>query len=95
MLRENGDKLPADEKKQLEDVLAEAKKDLESDDAARIQAAHQRVEQATHKVAELLYKAQTAAGGAAPGAAGGAGAKGAEGDVIDAEYTEEKGGSPS
>jgi hypothetical protein len=44
-------------------------------------------------VAELLYKAQTAAG-EAPGAAGpSAGDKGAEGDVIDAEYTEEKGGS--
>jgi ribosomal protein L12E/L44/L45/RPP1/RPP2 len=54
------------------------------------------VEQATHKVAELLYKAQTAPGAAAAGAAGPDAASpqaGAEGDVIDAEYTEEKGGS--
>jgi molecular chaperone DnaK len=97
MLRENGDKLPADEKKRLEETIAEARKDLESEDAARIEAARGRVEQATHKVAELLYKGQTAgaAGGAAPG--GGPAADpakpGAEGDVIDAEYTEEKGGS--
>jgi molecular chaperone DnaK len=91
MLRENADKLPADEKKGLEETLEQARKDLESDDAGRIDSARQRVEQATHKVAELLYKAQTAGGGAqAPGA----GAK-AEGDVIDAEYTEEKGGSTS
>ena len=97
MLRENGDKLPADEKTRLEELIAEARKDLESEDTARIDAAHQRVEQATHKVAELLYKAQTAgAPGAGPEAAGAPGAKpGAEGDVIDAEYTEEKGGSPS
>jgi molecular chaperone DnaK len=97
MLRENGDKLPADEKTRLEEVIAEARKDLESEDTARIEAAHQRVEQATHKVAELLYKAQTgAAPGAAPGGTGTPGAKpGAEGDVIDAEYTEEKGGTPS
>jgi molecular chaperone DnaK len=96
MVRENGDKLPADEKKNLEEVIAEARKDLESDDAARIDAARQRVEQATHKAAELLYKSQTAGGapGAAPGAGdASAGKSGQDGDVIDAEYTEEKGGS--
>jgi molecular chaperone DnaK len=95
MLRENGDKLPAEQKQELEGVIAEAKKDLESDDAARIAAAHQRVEQATHKAAELLYKAQTASGAAAAGAAGADAASpqgSADGDVIDAEYTEEKGG---
>jgi molecular chaperone DnaK len=96
MLRENGDKLPADDKKALEEAIAEARKDLESEDPARIEAAHKRVEQATHKVAELLYKAQTA-GGAPPGGGPSAGAKGgaqgAEGDVIDAEYTEDKGGA--
>ena len=74
-------------------VLAEAKKDLESDDTARIEAAHQRVEQATHKVAELLYKAQT--GGAAGAGPASEPKPGADGDVIDAEYTEEKGGTPS
>jgi molecular chaperone DnaK len=96
MLRDNGDKVPADEKKTLEEAIAEARKDLESDDAARIAAAHQRMEQATHKVAELLYKAQTGgAEGAGAGPAGSASKSGADGDVIDAEYTEEKGGSPS
>jgi molecular chaperone DnaK len=101
MLRENGDKLPGEEKKRLEETLQEARKDLESGDVGRLDAARQRVEQATHKAAELLYKAQTG-GGAAPGgepqAGGGArpeGDGGSEGDVIDAEYTEEKGGSAS
>ncbi len=92
-IREHGDKLPADEKKRVEDLIAEAKKELESDDAGRIAGALQRLEQGLHKLAEVLYKA----GAAAPGT-GAAGAEGpaagggkAEGDVIDAEYTEDKG----
>jgi molecular chaperone DnaK len=99
MLSDNGDKVPDDEKKALEDAIAAAKQDLESGDVAKLDAARQSVEQATHKVAEVLYKAQTAEGGDAPGAAPGAeeaapsGAGDDEGEVIDAEYTEEKGDS--
>jgi molecular chaperone DnaK len=96
-LRENADKIGADEKAQLEGVLGEAKKDLESDDAAKLDAARQRVEQGLHKVAELLYKTQAGAAGAGAGGGGGTdpgasqGGK-QEGDVIDAEYTEDKRG---
>jgi len=95
-LRDNADKIGSDEKTTLEGVLADAKKDLESDDAAKLEAARQRVEQGLHKVAEQLYKTQ--AGAEAAGASGGGAAPGAsqgskqEGDVIDAEYTEEKRG---
>ncbi len=94
-LAEHGEKLPAEEKGGLEAALAEAKQDLESDDATRIAAALGKVEQALHKVAEVLYKTADAAGApgaeasdAPPGAGGGGGDPG---DVIDAEYTEEKG----
>ncbi|HKE13111.1 MAG TPA: Hsp70 family protein, partial [Myxococcota bacterium] len=96
MLRENADKIEADQKAQLEGVLGDAKKDLESDDAARLDAARQRVEQGLHKVAELLYKNQAGAPGAGDGGGGaapGAGQAGKQdGDVIDAEYTEDKRG---
>jgi molecular chaperone DnaK len=90
-LQENAEKVPAEEKQGMEGVLAEARKDLESNDAARLDAARQRVEQRMHKIAEILYKAQ-AAGGAAAGPEAGASPppEGSEGDVIDAEYTEEK-----
>jgi len=92
-LSEHGDKLSAEDKQGLESAVAEAKQDLESDDAARMQAAHGRLEQALHKVAEALYKAQQQAGEAGGGpAAGGeasSGAGGDEGEVIDAEYTED------
>jgi molecular chaperone DnaK len=89
-VRESGGDLPEEEKKHIEEVLTEAKSDLESDDLARIDAAHQRVEQAMHKIAEVLYKAKSAEGaqGSAEPAPGGD-----DGDVIDAEYTEEKGDS--
>ncbi|HVP30565.1 MAG TPA: molecular chaperone DnaK [Myxococcota bacterium] len=94
-LRENGEKLAADDKKAVEDALADAKRDLDSGDVAKLDAARQRLETSLHKMAEALYKAQGAPGGAAPGGgpeAGGAGPAGGKGeDVIDAEYTEEKG----
>ena len=70
---------------------------VESGDPAKLDAARQRVEAELHKVAEVLYKAQAADGGAAgaPDAApdAGPGAAGAPDDseVVDAEYTEEKG----
>jgi len=90
-IRESGDKLPEDEKQRVEEVLKEAKADLESDDLARIDAAGQRVEQAMHKIAEVLYKTQPPESGGET--TGEAPESGDEGDVIDAEYTEEKGGS--
>jgi molecular chaperone DnaK len=90
-LAENSDKVSADDKKKLEDALAEARTKLESDDVAAIDAARQKVEQSMHSIAELLYKAQGAgdagAGGAPPPGAD-AGAKSGD-DVVDAEYTEE------
>jgi len=93
-VREQGEKLPEDEKKSVEELLESAKQDLASDDLGRIAAAQQRVEAGMHKVAEILYKSQPAGAGAPPAAdAAGAGAGGkADGDVIDAEYTEDKGG---
>jgi molecular chaperone DnaK len=93
-LKDSGDKIEDADKQALEETLAEARKDLESEDEARIEAARERVEAQLHKVAEALYKAQAAgAEGAAPGEASGAEeAAGAaqDDDVIDAEYTEEK-----
>ena len=96
-LKENEDKFPEEDRKSLEEVLSGAREDLASEDVAKMDAAKQRVEQAMHKVAEVLYKQQAdAAGGAgapgagAPGADDAAGAASGDDDVIDAEFTEEK-----
>jgi molecular chaperone DnaK len=89
-LRDNQDKLPDDVRQAAEGVLAEARKELDSEDAARLDTARQRVEQEMHKVAEILYKSQAEAGAAASAAPAEEAASEGE-DVIDAEYTEEKG----
>jgi molecular chaperone DnaK len=91
-LSENADKLDDALKSGLEGVLADAKKDLESDDGARIGAALERLQAELHKVAEVLYKAEAAGGAAGADDSSGApgGSDGSDDDVIDAEYTEEK-----
>jgi molecular chaperone DnaK len=92
-LKESGDKLPADVKGKIETALVDAKKDLESNDTARMKAAMENLS----KVGQELYaKAAEAAGatGAAgagaepPPAEAAAGAKKPEkqADVVDADF---------
>ena len=76
----------------VEAAIADVRKAVEGDDLARIKSATAALQQASHAIAELLYKsAQAAPGG--PGA-GGAGATGSQGsnvqdaEVVDAEYAE-------
>jgi molecular chaperone DnaK len=90
-LSEHKDKLSADEIGQLESALEEAKKALESDDLAAYQTASQNLMQASHKLAEAMYKDAGGAAGAAPGGGGNAGTGGGtpvDDDVIDAEYVD-------
>ncbi|MBW2270050.1 MAG: molecular chaperone DnaK [Deltaproteobacteria bacterium] len=91
-LNENGDKLPEAERTGIETALQDARKELESDDPARLDAARQKLEQELHKLAEVLYKAQTANEGTAPETADAApgGDEPEDAEVVDAEYTEEK-----
>ncbi len=95
MLGENAEALSPEDKQRIESALADAKQDLESEDLARLDAALQRVEQELHKVAEVLYKAQAEQAGPQPGGPGAGAAPGDppsdDGDIVDAEYTEEKG----
>ncbi len=94
---EHKEKLGPDEKGQLEAALADARKALEGDDAATLEKAAEKLTQASHKLAELVYRQTGASGGEAgaqagggAGAAGGAGAPGGAGadEVIDAEYVD-------
>jgi len=92
-LKEHGDKLDDTTKGELEQAIEEAKKSLESNDKATIQAAKEKLEKKAHALAEKIYKAaggaeQAAGGQAGPGPQGGGGASGGGGDddVIDAEF---------
>ena len=95
MLKDNGDKVQGPEKGEVETVLAESKKVLEgTPSSAELKAQHEKLTHASHKLAEVLYKANAASAGPAAGGPSDGGAAGAgsepkkEGEVIDAEYVD-------
>jgi molecular chaperone DnaK len=95
MLKEQGDKISGSERGDVENALADAKKAIESNDKVQMDKARETLTQASHKLAEQMYKAaqpSAAGAGPAPGAgpepnANGDGQKKDEG-VIDAEYVD-------
>src|SRR5579884_2005706 len=93
MLKEHGDKISGSERSDVESALADAKKALEGTDASAMNSARERLTQASHKLAEAMYKsaqpsgAQPGAGAAGNGASPGEEKKKDEG-VIDAEYVD-------
>ena len=95
MLKDNEDKVPAEDKTAIEEAVAEVKKALENSDASleEINEAKSKLEAASHKLAEAMYQQAGAQGAPAADAAsggdngGGADAP-AEGDVVDAEFEE-------
>ena len=72
MLKENGDKLSAEDKKKLEDAIEKAKKDFESEDVEVIKKALDELTQVSNEVFTKMY--QNANPNGANGANGGAGA---------------------
>ncbi len=102
LLKDLGDKVPGDEKAQVETAIQNVKNAMDSDDNARLKSATEELQQASYKLSEILYK-QTADGanangtgshdGYQPGAAPGDAEQGAHphasDDVIDAEFKSE------
>jgi molecular chaperone DnaK len=90
MLKESGEKVQAADKTDVESALAEAKKTLEgTPTASDLKAAHEKLTHASHKLAEVLYKANAAQAAAAPPAGEPAAqTKKDENGVIDAEYVD-------
>jgi len=87
-LKELGDKVAEDEKKAIEEAIAELRKAMEGDDKAEIEAKTQRLAELSAKLAEKAY-AQGNAQQQTQGEAGGSQAKSEE-DVVDAEFEEVK-----
>jgi len=94
ILHENRDKIGESEARETEEAIAATKKALEGGDAAAINQTLSALEQASHRLAQVMYQqAQTKApGGEPPGGTSGAsepasGSK-AEDEVIDAEYVD-------
>jgi molecular chaperone DnaK len=97
-LKEVGDKADATVKGEVESALAELKTISENGSAAEVKAATEKLQQASYKMAELLYKSTGAStDGASPNGAGApheetaaSGASTSNEDVIDAEFKEAK-----
>ncbi|HET9517055.1 MAG TPA: Hsp70 family protein, partial [Actinoplanes sp.] len=94
-LAENGDKLPEDNKAQLNEALGELRGALGGSDIEKIKAAHEKLATVSQQAGSLLYAQQESAPGAdagdAPGAAGPSteAPKAAADDVVDAEIVED------
>ena len=84
-LKDLGDKVPADMKKQVEDAVAEAKKALDGTDIDAIKAAGEKLQDVGHKLAEIVYSTTNAQTAGAADAAG-AQQQGSADDVVDADY---------
>ena len=79
-LADLGDKVPADQKKEVEDAIAEAKKSLEGTDIDAIKAAGEKLTAASQKLAQVVYSATQDA------TAAGSDAAPSDDDVVDADY---------
>ena len=102
MLKDAGDKLSEQERKPVEEAVAELKKAVEGSDAGAIERALEKLNAAQQTAAQALYAKNAQAGpgagggpeagaGPGPGAAPGAGGPraGDAGDVIDAEVVDD------
>ncbi|MFI7074704.1 molecular chaperone DnaK [Micromonospora sediminicola] len=98
-LAESGDKLPSENRDQLNEALGELRSALGGQDIDKIKSAHEKLAQVSQQAGSLLYAQQqegeqTAPGAAGPGAGAGAGAAGGPqaggaDDVVDAEIVDE------
>jgi len=97
MLRENGGKISGSERGDVENAIADAKKALESNDKASMDNARERLTQASHKLAEQMYRSTStqSRGSSGDGGASGTGAASSSGGqskkdegVVDAEYVD-------
>jgi molecular chaperone DnaK len=95
---ENGDKIPAEKKTELDEAMGELRASLGGADTNAIKAAHEKVAKVSQEIGGAMY-AQAQADSAAAGGtgmpgdpAGGPGAAGAkDDDVVDAEIVDEPG----
>jgi len=97
-LKEHRDKVGAEDAKNIEAALEDVKKSINENDPEKLNAATDRLTQASHKLAEAMYKASSQPGaqggpsgdGHAPGQGGGQQPNGdkPKEDVVDAEFVD-------
>ena len=89
LLKENRDKVPESDVAAIESALENCRKAIDEGGAERINSAVEELTQATHKLADVLYKQAAPQGDPTPSTPGDSSDEtAAEGEVIDAEYEE-------
>ncbi|MEQ1884379.1 MAG: molecular chaperone DnaK [Bryobacteraceae bacterium] len=94
MLKDHRDKVSEADAKQVEEALEATRKAMSGGSIEEINKATDNLTQASHKLAEAMYKAQGAAGGQPPAGdapnagAAGAGAEKDKSNVVDAEFVD-------
>jgi len=90
-INEHREKIPVADLSAAEAAIESAKATLQNEEAPleELNQQSQQLQAALHKVSETLYKQDQQAGAQPPGADESAGAESDEGDVVDAEFTEE------
>ena len=93
-LREQGDKIAAGDRGEIENAIADARRALESNDKSTMDQARERLTQLSHRIAEQMYKAAQPPGAGAGPTAGAGPAPSTDGQVrkdegvVDAEYVD-------
>ena len=94
VLREQGDKVPEDERKAVEQPLADLKAALAGNDVDTIKNATEKLMTASQAFSQKLYEAASrdanAAGTSASGQSTNGATAGSDGDIVDAEIVDEK-----
>ncbi|MGC9016642.1 MAG: molecular chaperone DnaK [Caldimicrobium sp.] len=89
-LRELGDKVPEDLRKEVEEKIRHLRDTMEKDDINAIRRASDELTQASYRLAEMLYRSKTQKGETGAGSSSeGASKKGGD-EVIDADFEEMK-----
>ncbi|MEM9566448.1 MAG: Hsp70 family protein, partial [Actinomycetota bacterium] len=88
LINEQGDKIPDDEKKSVEEALIDARKALDGEDIEEIKDSTEKLMQASQTVSTKLYE-QASAAGDPTGAAGGPSEAPDDDEVVDAEIVED------
>jgi molecular chaperone DnaK len=90
-MKELGDKVDADTRSNIEDVIGRLKKALDGTDAEEIKRLSEELMNTSHKLAETMYQQASQTGGQAEAESeAGAGSASQDEDVVDADYEEVK-----
>ncbi|MBM3322882.1 molecular chaperone DnaK [candidate division WOR-3 bacterium] len=85
-LKDFGDKVPAAEKKQIDDAIANLRQSVKGDDKAAIDSAIEQLQKVSYKLAEEMYRQKEAEARPGPGS-GAAKEEQQSGKKVDADYT--------